>query len=218
MQKLNLILLRMVGQLPWLILTSNLAKSKKAKKNQNKKEISADCSSKVELIPKYFQIQIWAFSVFWKLLHIVNLNLIEILFTKAIMIQLEQTLLPRLIIFWSAPCEDSVQAAVVEGLYLPNVPVPVHHIEMFYNLAVESDRELSKLPLHRPNQQPEGSGENGYLQLSWGEGDIPAVGWLRRPDGHCLLTACCHEIPVCQVPSIATGPWSTLRGKAGFSV
>ena len=48
---------------------------------------------------------------------------------------------------------------MVEGLYLPNVPVPVHHIEIFYNLAVESDRELLKLPLHRPNQQPEGSGE-----------------------------------------------------------
>ena len=35
----------------------------------------------------------------------------------------------------------------VEEQYLPTIPVPVHHMEIFYNSAAEPDRELSKLPI-----------------------------------------------------------------------
>ena len=31
-------------------------------------------------------------------------------------------------------------AAAVEDQYLPTVPVPVHHMESFYNSAAEPDR------------------------------------------------------------------------------
>ena len=40
--------------------------------------------------------------------------------------------------------EDEVLAAVEEQ-YLPAIPVPVHHMEMFYNTAAEPDRALLKL-------------------------------------------------------------------------
>ena len=42
--------------------------------------------------------------------------------------------------------EDTVLAAVKEQ-YLPTVPVPVHSMEIVYNLAAEPDRELFKLPI-----------------------------------------------------------------------
>ena len=43
----------------------------------------------------------------------------------------------------------------MEEQYLPTVPVPVHHMEMFYNWAAEPDRELLKLPVQ------------GYVQANW---------------------------------------------------
>ena len=42
--------------------------------------------------------------------------------------------------------EDAVLAAVEEQ-YLPTVPVPLHRMEIFYNLAAEAERELLKLPI-----------------------------------------------------------------------
>ena len=49
---------------------------------------------------------------------------------------------------WSAgeTYEDAVLAAV-EVQYLPTVPIPVHHMELFYNSAAEPDRELLKLQI-----------------------------------------------------------------------
>ena len=37
--------------------------------------------------------------------------------------------------------------AAVKEQYLPTVPVPVHHMEIFYNAAAEPDRALLKLPI-----------------------------------------------------------------------
>ena len=53
--------------------------------------------------------------------------------------------------------EDAVQAAVEEQ-YLPTVLIHIHHMEMFYNSAAESDRQ---------NRRVDNSGENGYKQLVW---------------------------------------------------
>ena len=43
-------------------------------------------------------------------------------------------------------CQDAILAAVEEHC-LPNVPVHVHHMEIFYHPAAESDRELLKLQI-----------------------------------------------------------------------
>ena len=54
-------------------------------------------------------------------------------------------------IYFSAGCwpagktyEDAGWAAV-DQQYLPNAPVPVHRMEIFYNSAAEPDREMLKL-------------------------------------------------------------------------
>ena len=58
---------------------------------------------------------------------------------------------------------ENTIGATMEELYLPTVPVPVHHMEGFYNSA-------SKLPkcrfeaMYRQNRQADDSRENGF---SW---------------------------------------------------
>ena len=52
----------------------------------------------------------------------------------------------RKIVFLDSDTQDSVSAAVEEQ-YLPTASRPVYHMESFYNLEAEPDRELFKLPI-----------------------------------------------------------------------
>ena len=52
---------------------------------------------------------------------------------------------------------------MVERQYLPKLPVPVQHMEIFYHSVAEPDRDVLKLLIqgHRQILQADNSGENG---------------------------------------------------------
>ena len=64
---------------------------------------------------------------------------------------------------WNFKAYEEEVRAVVERQYLPKLPVPVQHMEIFYHSVAEPDRDVLKLLIqgHRQILQADNSGENG---------------------------------------------------------